>query len=301
MSAFDKRLISNPYVEAANLCQFVGPRQSDLYPLTRIGSAGIFAAVKTPIGTYAVVRGVPRTFDQAITPTAPGEPIDVSLAREQHFAYCSALEAAGLRLIRILSDDRLPDCVFVEDTAVVAGEKVVIAAMAPESRRGETAAVERRLGDFMNIDRIEPPATLDGGDVLRIGERIFVGLSERTNRHAVEQLRSILGPDGYEVIEVGVRDVLHLKSACTHVGDDLILWRPGYLEEDVFKAYRKIVVPEDEPHAANCVSVNGRVLIPAGAPQTRAMLREHGCTLIEIEISESRKAAGLLTCSSIIL
>jgi dimethylargininase len=277
------------------------PRQSNVDALTRIGLVGIFAAVKTPIGTYAVVRGVPRTFDQAITPTAPGEPIDVSLAREQHFAYCSALAAAGLRLIRIESDDRFPDCVFVEDTAVVAGEKVVMAAMAPESRSGETAAVERRLSDFMDVHRIEPPATLDGGDVLRIGDRIFVGLSERTNRQAAEQLGAILGPDGNEVVQVGVRGVLHLKSACTHVGDDLILWRPGYLEEDAFGAYRKIVVPEDEPHAANCVSVNGRVLIPTGAPQTRAVLREHGCTLIEIEISESRKAAGLLTCSSIIL
>jgi dimethylargininase len=277
------------------------PRQGNVDALTRIGLVGIFAAVKTPIGTYAVVRGVPRTFDQAITPTAPGEPIDVSLAREQHFAYCSALAAAGLRLIRIESDDRFPDCVFVEDTAVVAGEKVVMAAMAPESRSGETAAVERRLSDFMDVHRIEPPATLDGGDVLRIGDRIFVGLSERTNRQAAEQLGAILGPDGNEVVQVGVRGVLHLKSACTHVGDDLILWRPGYLEEDAFGAYRKIVVPEDEPHAANCVSVNGRVLIPTGAPQTRAVLREHGCTLIEIEISESRKAAGLLTCSSIIL
>ena len=269
--------------------------------MTVIDCAGIFATVKTPTGTHAVVRGVPSSFDQAITPNAPAQPIDVRLAREQHLRYCSALRGAGLALVKIESDDRYPDCVFVEDTAVVVGGKAVIAAMAAEMRRGETDAVERRLSEFLEIDYIEPPATLDGGDVLRIDTRIFVGLSERTNREAAEQLAAILKPDGFEVVTVEVRHVLHLKSACTHVGEDLILLRPGYLDEAAFDDYRTIIVPDSEPHAANCVSINGRVLIPTEAPRTGAMLKEHGFTTIEVEISESRKAAGLLTCSSIIL
>jgi dimethylargininase len=257
--------------------------------------------VKTPTGTHAVVRGVPSTFDQAITPSGPAVPIDVRLAREQHLRYCSALRGAGLALIKIESDDRFPDCVFIEDTAVVVGDKAIIAEMAAQSRRGETDAVERRLSEFLKIDYIEPPGTLDGGDVLRIDARIFVGLSKRTNREAADQLATILGPDGFEVVTVDVRHVLHLKSACTHVGEDLILLRPGYLDEAAFDAYRTIIVPDSEPHAANCLSINGRVLIPTGAPRTRAMLNEHGYTMVELEISESRKAAGLLTCSSIIL
>ena len=269
--------------------------------MTGTPRARIFATVKTPAGTHAVVRGVPSTFDQAITPSAPAQPIDVRLAREQHLRYCSALKGVGLGLIRIESDDRFPDCVFVEDTAVIVGGKAVIAAMAAETRRGETDAVEQRLSEFLEIDYIEPPATLDGGDVLRIDTRVFVGLSERTNPEAANQLAAILKPDGFDIVPVPVHHVLHLKSACTHVGEDLILLRPGYLDEAAFDAYRTIIVPDSEPHAANCVSINGRVLIPTGAPRTRAMLKEHGFTTIEVEISESRKAAGLLTCSSIIL
>jgi dimethylargininase len=257
--------------------------------------------MKTPTGTHAVVRGVPDSFDRAITPDPPEEPINVRLAREQHLRYCSALRGAGLSLVRIESDDRYPDCVFVEDTAVVIEGKAIIAAMAAETRRGETDAVEQRLSKFFQIERFASPAMLDGGDVLRIDRRIFVGLSPRTNREAAEQLAEILAPDGYEIVTVAVRHVLHLKSACTHVGEDLILLRPGYLDEAPFDAYRTIIVPESEPHAANCLSVNGRVLIPTEAPRTRAMLEKHGYTTVELDISESRKAAGLLTCSSIIL
>lgn len=264
-------------------------------------ATGIFATVKTPTGTHAVVRGVPSSFDRAITSGLPAQPIDVRLAREQHLRYCSALRRAGLSLIRIESDDRFPDCVFVEDTAVVAGNKAIIAAMERETRRGETDAIERRLSEFYEIQHLEPPATLDGGDVLRIDERMFVGLSKRTNREAAEQLAAILRPDGFELVTVEVRHVLHLKSACTHIGEDLVLLRPGYLDEAPFDAYRTIIVPESEPHAANCLSINSRVLIPTGAPRTRAMLEEHGYTTIELDISESRKADGLLTCSSIIL
>jgi dimethylargininase len=244
---------------------------------------------------------VPSTFGQAITPRAPAQPIDIRLAREQHLRYCSALRGAGLGLIKIESDDRFPDCVFVEDTAVVVGGKAIIAEMAAESRRGETDAVEQRLSEFLEIHYIQPPGTLDGGDVLRIDTRVFVGLSKRTNRQAADQLAEILGPDGFDIVPVPVHHVLHLKSACSHVGEDIILLRAGYLDEAAFDAYRTIIVPETEPQAANCLSINGRVLIPTGAPRTRAMLNEHGYTTVELEISESRKAAGLLTCSSIIL
>lgn len=283
------------------MCQDERRRQRSLDPLTDSLATGIFATVKTPTGTHAVVRGVPSSFDRAITSGATPEPIDVRLAREQHLRYCSALRRAGLSLIKIESDDRFPDCVFVEDTAIVAGSKAIIAEMAAESRRGEADAVEKRLSEFFDIQHLEPPATLDGGDVLRIDERIFVGLSTRTNREAAEQLAAILRPEGFELVTVEVRHVLHLKSACTHVGEDLILLRPGYLDEAPFDAYRTIIVPESESHAGNCVSINGRVLIPTGAPRTRAMLEEHGYTTIELDISESRKADGLLTCSSIIL
>jgi dimethylargininase len=255
----------------------------------------------TPGGTLAIVRDLPDTFDRAIQPSAAAPSIDVELAREQHRLYCRALEHAGLSLIRLAADDRFPDCCYVEDTAIVVGEKAVIAAPGAASRRGETVAVEAALRDYKQLHRIEAPATLDGGDVLSIDKRIYVGLSGRTNEGSVEQLEAILSRGTYEIIPVEVHDILHLKSACTHLGGDVITWLSGHLDDHAFARYTKIVVPAEEAHAANCLSVNGVVLVPAGAPSTRAKIEEAGFETIELDISESRKAGGGLTCSSIIL
>jgi len=256
--------------------------------------------VRTPSGTQAIVRGVPNTFDRAITPDEPTEPIDVERAREQHERYCEALEGLGLSLIRVAPDDRFPDCPFVEDAALVLGDRAIITAPGAETRRGETAALEEVLRSRKVLSRIEPPATLDGGDVLRIDTRLYVGLSSRTSTLAAEQLGRLLADAGFEIIPVAVSGILHLKSACTHLGDDVIVHLPGHLDDDVFAGYRRITVPVHEAHAANCLSINGAVLLPAGAPETRKRIEAAGFDAQQIDISESHKAGGGLTCSSII-
>ncbi|NIN72517.1 MAG: hypothetical protein GTO46_11485 [Gemmatimonadetes bacterium] len=256
--------------------------------------------MQTPSGKFALVRGVPETFHRAITPGEPGEPIDVARAREQHDRYCRALEGLGLTLIRIAADDRFPDCPFVEDTALVVGDRAIIAAPGAESRRGETAAVEERLRALKPLHRIEAPATLDGGDVLLVDDRLYVGLSTRTSTLAAEQLERILGDAGYQIVPVAVRSILHLKSACTYLGDGVLVQLPGHLDDDLFARYQRITVPAAEPHAANCLAVNSVVLVPAGAPQTRKRIEAAGFNTQEIDISESHKAGGGLTCSSII-
>ncbi|MGD2216922.1 MAG: arginine deiminase family protein [Gemmatimonadales bacterium] len=256
--------------------------------------------MRTPSGKQAIVRGVPGTFDRAITPGEPGEPIDVERAREQHERYCRTLEELGLTLIRIAADDRFPDCPFVEDTALVLGDRAIIAAPGAETRRGETAAVEEILADLKTVHRIAGPATLDGGDVLRIDNRLYVGLSTRTTRLAAEQLARLLGDAGYEIVPVAVSGILHLKSACTYLGDGAIVHLPGHLDEDLFARYDRITVPADEAHAANCLSINGVALVPAGAPGTRRKIEAAGFDTLEIDISESHKAGGGLTCASIV-
>lgn len=253
-----------------------------------------------PKATHAVVRDVPDSFDRAIQPYGPTGTIDVELAKQQHRVYCEALEGAGLELVRIDADERYPDCCYVEDTAVIFGEKAVIAEMAAESRRGETAAVEIALRPFKEIHRISPPATLDGGDVLVIGRRVFVGLSTRTNQQAADQLQAMLAGDGFEVTAVPVRKGLHLKTACTHVAGDFVLYLPGHLEGKPLAAFTEIIVPGAEAHAANCVSANGTVLIPKGAAWTATRIQELGLETVELDISESLRAAGRLTCSSIV-
>jgi len=254
----------------------------------------------TPSATHALVRDVPDTFERAITPAPPAEPIDLERARQQHRRYCQVLEGLGLTLVRIAADDRFPDCPFVEDTALLLGEKVIITAPGAEARRGEIVAVEEALREYGEVYRIEAPATLDGGDALRIADSLYVGLSRRTNVQAVEQLRAIVGADGYRIVPVQVREVLHLKSACTHLGGDVIVWLGGHLDEPEFARFRKITVPRAEAHAANCLAVNGTVLVPAGAPQTRARIESFGFNAVEVGMSEMGKAGGGLTCSSIL-
>jgi len=256
--------------------------------------------METPTGTTAIVRGVPNTFHSAIRPESSAEPIDIRLAEIQHEAYCRALSSAGLELVRVEADDRYPDCLYVEDTALVVGDSAFISPMAAESRRGESDDVEAKLRELKNVQHLAPPATLDGGDVLQIGHRIFVGLSQRTNSHAADQLRTVLQPEGYEINPVNVRDILHLKSACTYLGNDAVVVLPGHLDERPFHEFRTVRVEAEEAHAANCLAINGVVLVPAGAPKTSAKIEEVGFVTEEIDISESRKAAGGLTCSSIV-
>lgn len=256
--------------------------------------------MRTPSGTQAIVRGVPGTFDRAITPRGSTEPIDVERAREQHERYCQALEELGLTLIRIAADDRFPDCPFVEDAALVLGDRAIITAPGAETRRGETDAVEEALKNLKEVHHIRAPATLDGGDVLVIDDHLYVGLSSRTTSLAVGQLGQILADTRYEVIPVEVSGILHLKSACTYLGGDAIVHLPGHLDDDVFARYERITVPGNEAHAANCLSINGTVLVPAGAPETRGRIEAAGFNTQEIDISESHKAGGGLTCSSII-
>lgn len=256
--------------------------------------------MEAPTGTTAIVRGVPNTFNLAIRPDGSAQPIDVRLAAMQHEAYCHSLEETGLDLIRIDADDRYPDCCYVEDTAIVVGDRAFIAPMAAESRRGESDAVEAKLREFKHVHRLAPPAFLDGGDVLQVDRRIFVGVSQRTNALAVDQLRAALRPEDYEITLVNVGDILHLKSACTYLGADTVVMLAGQLDERPFDSFRKVSVPPEEAHAANCLAINGVVLIPAGAPETRGKIEEIGFETKEIDISESRKAAGGLSCSSIV-
>src|SRR5581483_2905941 len=159
-------------------------------------------------------------------------PIDVGIARAQHAAYERALADAGYRVERIAAADDLPDAVFVEDIAVVVDELAVVARPGAESRRAEIPPVEAALRAYRTIVAIEPPGTLDGGDVLRAGRRVFVGVSSRTNRDAVAQLRRLLAPCGYTVDEVTVAGCLHLKSAVTAAGDDVLVVNPEWIPAD---------------------------------------------------------------------
>ena len=247
---------------------------------------------------YAVVRPVPDSFDRCVRTNV--EEIDVALARSQHAGYCRALQKLGLKLVWVEGDNVLPDSCFVEDTAVVFGDEAIICNLKIESRVQEVVEVAKVLRKIKEMHYIRPPATIDGGDVLNIGNKVFVGLSARTNLPAIRQLRRFLENSNFQIVPVKIRNVLHLKSACTYLGNNYVILSRGHFDRDILRSYNKIVTPKGEEYAADCLAINGTVLMAKGYPKTKKLVEKEGFRVEELEISEFRKGEGALTCLSII-
>ncbi|MBD8527178.1 dimethylarginine dimethylaminohydrolase family protein [Pseudomarimonas arenosa] len=229
------------------------------------------------------------------------EPIDLDLARLQHRAYQTKLSELGCEVRELPATPELPDSVFVEDTAVVLDEIALITRPGADSRRAEIETMADVLAEYRPIRRIVEPGTLDGGDVLRIGKRLFVGLSARSNSAAIEQMQTALAPFGYRVEGVPMRDCLHLKSAVTAVSDEAVLINPDWVDSDAFADFQQLRVDPAEPHAANVVRLEHGLIMPAGFPHTRDQLRNAGLVVHEVALSELQKAEGAVTCCSVLL
>jgi len=254
--------------------------------------------IDTPQLKYAVVRPVPDSYDHCLRTSQ--EPIDVQLAKRQHAEYCNALQKLGLKLIWIKGDNTLPDSCFVEDTAVILEEKAVICNMKAKSRANEVVEVAKVLEKLKEAHYIIPPATIDGGDVLKIEDKVLVGLSARTSENAVDQLREILEETDLKVFPVKIHNVLHLKSACTYLGNHYVLLSRGHFNTGILRDYKRIVVPKSEEYAADCLAINGTVLVAEGYPKTKKLIEKEGFPVKELDVSEFRKGEGALTCLSII-
>jgi dimethylargininase len=226
--------------------------------------------------------------------------IDLELARAQHGAYRQALERLGCEVLALPEQPDMPDAVFVEDVAIVTDEVAVMTRPGAPSRRGEGATVAAVLGEHRRLHAIEAPGTLDGGDVLRIGRRVFVGESARTNADGISQLRAILGVHGYSVQGVPTRGCLHLKSAVTALDDDTVLLQPAWIEREPFAGYRIVEVDPAEEHAANVLRIGDQVISPACFPLTHARIRAAGVGVVAVDVSELQKAEGAVTCCSLV-
>ena len=249
----------------------------------------------------AITRGVSATIDACELTHVARSPIDVALAREQHTAYESALASLGCDIRRIPADDRYPDAVFIEDTAIVLDEVAVITRPGAESRRGELDAVAAVLGEYRTLVRIEAPATIDGGDVLQHDDVLYVGRTQRTNGEGIAQLRELIAPYGYRVVGVDVDGCLHLKSAVTRVGADALLMNREWVSPSVFDGWRIIDVDDAEPSAANALRIGESVIFPEELPRTRRTLEAEGIEVIAVPAGELAKAEGGVTCCSLIL
>lgn len=248
----------------------------------------------------ALTRGVSPAFADAERTYARREPIDVARAVEQHGRYEEALRDAGCEVRRIAADAASPDCVFIEDTAVVLPELAVLTRLGALSRRGEVGPVAEALAAFRAVERIEAPARLDGGDVLVVDRTVYVGASSRSDGAGAESLTRILEPYGYRVVPVQVRGCLHLKSAVTLVAELTVLVCAAFVDRHAFVGLRRIEVDPDEPHGANALRVDKVVVVPAHAPRTRRRLEESGIETVAVDVSEIAKAEGGVTCCSLV-
>ena len=246
----------------------------------------------------AITRDVSRTIQQAEITHLQPQHIDYVLAGHQHEQYRRLLESLGCDVVSLPADDRHPDCVFIEDTAIVLDDLAVITRPGAESRRGETRAVADALEQYRPLVHIEAPATIDGGDVLILDDRIYAGLSERTNEDAIAQLRF---HTRREVVPVRVDGCLHLKTGVTRVSQDTLLINRKCVDETAFAGWKFIDVDPSEPFGGNALLIGEVVIYPSELTKTLSRLRAHDLDVRPVDQSELAKAEGGVTCCSLIV
>ena len=248
----------------------------------------------------ALTRGVSPSIERCELAHLERESIDVGVAAQQHRSYEECLVGLGCALEALPAEPDMPDCVFVEDIAVVLDELALVTRPGAPSRRAETPGVERALSEYRQLEHIRPPGTLDGGDVLAVGREIFVGLSARTNEDGFSQARSKLEPLGYSVTGVPVSGCLHLKSAVGLVSPDTLLVNGDWVDTGVFGDRRLIEVAPSEPRAAGALPIGDAVVYPSAFKRTRDRLAEAGIETTTVDLSELAKAEAGVTCCSLV-
>lgn len=253
-------------------------------------------------GAVAITRAVSAGLANCELTYQMRVPIDIDTARAQHLVYEQTLEAAGYQVERLESDAEMPDAVFVEDLAVVVDEMAILTRPGAGSRRRELPAIAAALAAYRPLQEIQEPGTVDGGDVLVAGRRVYVGRSTRTNDAAEVQIRRLLGPFGYTVERADVRGAcLHLKSAVTSLGDGRLLVNPAWIDRAAFDGFSLVEVAPEEPGAANVLRLADRVVVAQAFPRTAERLAALGLRIEVVDASELAKAEGALTCCSLII
>lgn len=221
-------------------------------------------------------------------------------ALEQHAMYVDALMQCGVKVTKLEADEGFPDSTFVEDTAVLTETCAIVSNLGAESRKGEERAIKEVLsGFYTNIERIKAPGTLEGGDVMRVKDHFYIGLSERTNAIGAQQCIQLLGSYGYSGSTIPLKDVLHLKTGLAYLGRNTLLVAGEFIDNPKFRQFDRIIIDASKHYAANCIRVNDYVLVPAGYPKTLTAIEQAGYQTIAVDVSEFRKLDGGLSCLSL--
>ena len=248
---------------------------------------------------HAIIKDVSRSFQNGITTSKLGKPV-YGTAFLQHKDYCDALEKCGLKILSLEAEEKFPDSTFVEDTAVVNKDLAIIANLGAPSRKGEEVEIKKVLEKFFNsVESIEKPGTLEGGDVLRIEEDYFVGLSQRTNKKGALQFKEILKTYGYSCSLVKLNKVLHLKTGIAYIGDGNLIASGEFVTNPIFQDFNIIKVDEGESYATNCIRINNFVLLAKGFKKLKTSISGLGYDILEVDMTEFRKMDGGLSCLSL--
>jgi len=249
--------------------------------------------------TKAIVRKPGSELIKGLSTVELGLP-DHDKACIQHSVYVETFELLGVEVTVLEADPRYPDGCFVEDTAVLTERCAIIDNPGAPSRKGEVKTIEEALHRFYDsVEHIEEPGTLEGGDVMRVGDHFYVGLSSRTSSEGADQLIQILNKHDYTGSVVPMKEMLHLKTGLAFLENNVLLVAGEFIHDPLFQSFEKIVIEEDEAYAANCIWINGSVLIPYGFPKTNEAIRKAGFPTIPLDMSEYQKLDGGLSCLSL--
>ena len=252
-----------------------------------------------PLFTKAILRKPGKSMIKGLRSADLGIP-DYDLALRQHSDYVRALEICGLETIVLDADERHPDSVFVEDTALLTPSCAIITRPGAQPRRGETEGIKPAIECcFETVYEIVEPGIVEAGDIMMVDSHFFIGLSERTNREGAEQIISFLERHGMTASTVGLKEVLHLKTVLSYLEKNTLLVAGEFLQLEEFQRFNILEIDQDESYAANCIWVNGNVLVPAGYPKTSQKIKEAGYYIIEVDVSEFHKLDGGLSCMSL--
>jgi len=250
--------------------------------------------------TNAIVRTPGRSIVKGISdPKTFGLP-NYERAIIQHQSYIDSLKKCGLDVLILEPCEEYPDSTFVEDVALITPNCVIITRPGALSRRGEVHQIELVLKQkFNNIEQIEEPGTIEGGDIMMVGDHYYIGLSERTNLEGAKQIIQILNKYGMSGSTISLKKVLHLKTSLSYLEENNLVVCGEFIAESSLERYNQIEIPEKESYAANCIWVNESVIIPKGYPITKKRIENSGYRVLETNVSEFQKLDGGLSCLSL--
>jgi len=249
--------------------------------------------------TNVIVRRPGKAVIDGITTADLGKP-DYEKAIEQHDRYIDALRECGVEVTVLDADERYPDSCFVEDVAVLTKKCAIITNPGAKSRKGEEKEIVEILKKhYENIEYIQEPGTLEGGDVMMVGDHFYIGLSARTNEEGARQLINYLEKYGYTGSVVSLKEILHLKTGVTYIENNNLLISGEFIDNPIFKDFNKIVISDDDCYSVNCIYVNGHVIVPEGYEETKKAIEEAGYSVKVVDTLEFRKIDGGLTCLSL--